>query len=335
VEDLLGGAAITAFLPAKKAEAAESPGEGNVLGVETEHISETDSKHSLIPVPVSPGFGAGGAGASTQTTSALSAGATSTSETSTTTAVLPILFTATTTAPVLTVSGCSYVLAYAPEVCVLSVPTTTVSWTNVDCAVRYELFINSAVATSTTATSTPFVFNEYATTTILVTAFDANSISTTSAQQQIFVLVPVVAPDITAPTVLFYTPSGPDKNPIIDVPIDSVLTITFSEPLATSSISTVGITLWTRVALFPELPDLLIHTTVPISVNLSTDGTVVTVVPTGGLQYGQLYYYKVYGGVSGVVTDIAGNAPAENILDSNSSGVDHTFTVIAEPAPVI
>lgn len=143
-------------------------------------------------------------------------------------------------------------------------------------------------------------------------------------------LAPVLAfatDDVVA--VVSVTPLGES----IDVPLTGPFSITFNVPLAPASVTSAGIQFWRSnfIQFDPFLfqPEEII----PSTPTLDSGGTVVTVVPELSLNYGRSYFFKIPGGASSI-TNLAGQFPTDNILDSNMDGINYAFSTPANPGDV-
>ena len=119
-------------------------------------------------------------------------------------------------------------------------------------------------------------------------------------------------PDTTPPTVTAATPAAGASG----VPVDTVVTATFSEPMAAASLGT------STVRLLPAGST----TPVPATVTYDAASRTVTLDPTASLQVSTTYTATIVGGPSGA-KDVAGNPLAANYTWS--------FATAATSAPTV
>lgn len=101
-----------------------------------------------------------------------------------------ILFDASTTVPVLSVSECS--ASVSADYCSITTTTVTLSWSALAGAVEYGIVVNGTQTSTTSATGAMLILSNRATTTLAVIAYDAVNTATTSAAQDVYVAVPIV-----------------------------------------------------------------------------------------------------------------------------------------------
>jgi hypothetical protein len=141
-------------------------------------------------------------------------------------------------------------------------------------------------------------------------------------------LAPVLAlgaDDVVAVTSI--TPAPGTTN----ISLTGPFSITFNVPLAPASVNSTSIQFRRSYFDTPFQPEEVIPST-PI---LSDDGKMVSVVPELSLNYGRSYFFKIPGGPSSI-TNLAGQFPTDNILDSNFfdpnvGSVDYRFSTAANP----
>lgn len=106
-----------------------------------------------------------------------------------------ILFDASTSPPILTVTECAYSLS--KDFCFIPTTSPNISWSAVEGATEYQVLIGgSSIATTTTTSFSPTLTDD-ATSTIEISAVDASSTVLTSASQSIYVFTrPVVINEI-------------------------------------------------------------------------------------------------------------------------------------------
>lgn len=115
------------------------------------------------------------------------------------------------------------------------------------------------------------------------------------------------APDVTPPSVVSFSPA----NASTEVPLNAQITITFSEPILSSSLDALAVTLQNYSTSNFEAATL----------SLDPSGLVVTITPENLLAPNSIYGPVV----TNHIADLAGNHPLVNLLDGGESA--HFFTV--------
>ncbi len=118
--------------------------------------------------------------------------------------------------------------------------------------------------------------------------------------------------DVGAPMVLGHTPADGSTN--VSATVDP--TITFSEPLASGTVTSANI----------QLRAYGTDTAVPAIVSLVEGGTTVVITPNANLANETQYYFAV----SAAVTDLTGN-PLSTVLDAATKDSNEFTTVAIEP----
>lgn len=119
-----------------------------------------------------------------------------------------------------------------------------------------------------------------------------------------------LAPDTTPPSVVSFSPA----NESVGLPLDTYITVTFSEPVLPSSVEPLAITMFNYSTGNFE----------SVILSLDSSGTVVTITPQNLLAPNSIYGPVV----TSHIADLAGNRPPVNLVDGGEQA--HFFTVTEE-----